>query len=275
MFWPGEGTSLPWTWPRVTGKSPWSPQLKKRQHSPPTLGFTSSDGCHLGVMHLRHSSDLSVMESVLRGLARSVCLVYLDDVQVIGRTVEEHNRNLTRVLERIREAGLRLKPRKCKFSQELVTYLGHVVSARGVETDPEKLKAVRDYPEPTNVKSLRSFLGLASYYRRFVPGFSAVAGPLHSLTKDAPFVWGPDCQNAFERLKKLLTTSPVLVFPDFFRGFILETDASGAGLGAVLAQKQLDGAVRPISYASRSLLKHERNYGITELEALGVVWAVN
>ena len=133
-------------------------------------------------MHLRHSSDLSVMESVLRGLARSVCLVYLDDVQVIGRTVEEHNRNLTRVQERIREAGLRLKPRKCKFSQELVTYLGHVVSARGVETDPEKLKAVRDYPEPTNVKSLRSFLGLASYYRRFVPGFSAVAGPLHSLT---------------------------------------------------------------------------------------------
>jgi hypothetical protein len=214
-------------------------------------------------------------ELVLAGLARTSCLVYLDDVLVIGSTLEEHNRNLRKVLERIRQAGLRLKPKKCKFSQRSVTYVGHVVAADGVATDPQKLEAVRDYPVPVDVKSLRSFLGLASYYRRFVPGFSKVAGPLHALTKkDVKFVWGPKCQSSFEELKRLLTNAPVLAFPDFSRRFLLETDASGAGLGTVLAQEQSDGAVRPIAYASRSLGKHEKNYGITELEALGVVWAV-
>ena len=216
-----------------------------------------------------------LMELVLSGLARNCCLVYLDDVLVMGSTLEEHNVNLMKVLERIRDAGLRLKPKKCTFAQESLVYLGHVVTAKGIQTDPLKLKAMRAYPVPTDVKSLRSFVGLASYYRRFVPGFAKVAAPLHALTKkDAPFVWGPECQAAFENLKRLLTSSPVLVFPDFTRGFILETDASGTGLGAVLAQEQADGSVRPIAYASRSLLKHELNYGITELEGLGVVWAV-
>ena len=122
---------------------------------------------------------------------------------------------------------------------------------------------------------LRSFLGLASYYRRFVPNFAKVAGSLHALTKkEAPFLWTPQCQLAFTSLKKLLTSAPVLSFPHFEKPFILETDASGAGLGAVLAQKQDDDSIRPIAYASRSLQAHERNYGITELEGLGVVWAV-
>jgi hypothetical protein len=99
-----------------------------------------------------------------------------------------------------------------------------------VETDPRKVEAVRAYPVPVDVKSLHSFIGLASYYHRFIPGFAKVAGPLHALTKkDAQFVWRPECQAAFEKLQQLLTTSPVLAFPDFERGFILETDASGAG----------------------------------------------
>lgn len=128
---------------------------------------------------------------------------------------------------------------------------------------------------PSNVKTLRSFLGLASYYRRFVPNFAKVARPLHSLTKkDSPFVWIPDCQLAFMELKQLLTSAPVLSYPDFQKPFVLETDASGSGLGAVLAQRQEDHTVRPIAYASRSLQAHERNYGITELEGLGVVWAL-
>ena len=216
-----------------------------------------------------------LMEHVLAGLARSRCLVYLDDVLVIGSTWEEHNANLEEVFKRLRRAGLRLKPKKCKFAQGSVIYLGHVISKDGIATDPEKVAAVHNYPVPTNIKSLRSFLGLASYYRRFVPGFSRVAGPLHAMTrKDALYCWGSDCQSSFEELKRRLTTSPVLVFPDFSRCFILETDASIAGLGAVLAQEQPDSTKRPIAYASRSLLKHERNYGVTELEGLGVVWAV-
>ena len=165
-----------------------------------------------------------------------------------------------------------MKPKKCTFAQESVIFLGHAATAKGIQADPLKLEAMRAYPVPTDVKSLQSFIGLASYYRRFVPGFAKVAAPLHALTKkDPPFVWGLECQTAFE---DLLTNSPVLAFPDFTRGFILETDASGTGLGAVLAQEQIDGSVRPIAYASRSLFKHELNYAITELEGLGVVWAV-
>ena len=216
-----------------------------------------------------------LMEIVLAGLARSKCLVYLDDVLVIGSTWDEHKKNLEDVFKRTHQVGLRLKLKKCKFAQKSVVYLGYVITKDGIETDPEKVEAIQSYPVPTDIKSLRSFLGLASYYRRFVPGFSKVAEPLHALTKkDTLFIWGPDCQLSFEKLKQLLMTSLVLAFPDFSQRFILETDASGAGLGAVLAQEQSDGTTRPVAYASWSLLKHERNYGITELEGLGVVWAV-
>ena len=214
------------------------------------------------------------MEVVLAGLAWDGVLVYLDDVLVVGSTLEEHNRKLATVFQRIRDAGLRLKPKKCRFAQEEVEYLGHVVSADGVRTDPKKVDAVRNFPTPVDVKALQSFVGLASYYRRFVPGFSKIAGPLHALTKKgAPFVWSEACEVSFTKLKDLLTTALVLAFPDFRKLFILETDASGAGLGAVLAQKQEDGSVRPVAYASRSLLRHEGNYGIKELKGLGVVWA--
>lgn len=164
-----------------------------------------------------------LMEVVLAGLVGRRCLVYLDDIIIFGRTVEEHNQNLMEVLKRLREAGLRLKTTKCKFLQLEVKYLGHVVSGNGVCTDPAKLEAVRDFPTPTSVKMLRSFLGLASYYRRFIPKFSKVAGSLHALTKkDVPFVWTPSCQLAFEELKRLLTSSPVLAYPDFGELFMLE-----------------------------------------------------
>ena len=216
-----------------------------------------------------------LMEVVLADLARHCCLVYLDDVLVMGTTFEEHQRNLTKVLDRLRDAGLRLKPKKCCFAKLEVEYLGHVVSAQGVRTDPKKLKAINEYPTPTNLKTLCSFLGLASYYRKFIANFSKVANPLHALTrKDVPFVWTAQCQAAFERLKELLTSAPLLSFPRFDQPFLVETDASLNCLGAVLAQKQDDGLVRPLAYASRSLQPHEKNYGITELEGLGVVWAV-
>ena len=125
------------------------------------------------------------------------------------------------------------------------------------------------------LKQVRSFLGLASYYRRFIPSFSVFAGPLYALTKkDAVFLWSESCADAFAQLKTLLTRAPILAFPDFSSSFRLETDASGLGLGAILSQQQEDGTVRPIAYASRTLQQHERNYAPTELEALGVVWAV-
>ena len=216
-----------------------------------------------------------LMETVLAGLTRSCCLVYLDDVMVIGKNFFEHLDNLRNVFERFRIANLKLKPEKCCLAGSEVLYLGYVVSREGILADPAKIDAVKNFPQPFDVRSLRSFLGLASYYRRFIENFSSVASPLYELTrKDVGFSWESIHHNAFCKLKQLLISAPVLAFPDFARGFILETDASGVGLGAILAQSHEDGTVHPIAYASRTLQQHEKNYAITELEALGIVWAI-
>ena len=156
-----------------------------------------------------------------------------------------------------------------------VEYLNYRVSENGISADPAKVQAMNAFPRPKDLKHVRSFLGLASYYRRFIPQFSKVASPLYALTrKDAPFVWADVCEIAFTELKCLLTNAPVLAFSDFTREFHLETNASGLGLGAVLSQEQSDGTTRPLAYASRTLQPHERNYATTEMEALGVVWVV-
>ena len=216
-----------------------------------------------------------LMETVLAGLTCDCCMVYLDDILVIGRTFSEHIQNLRQVLQRLRDAGLRLKLAKCHLLAESVEYLGYVVTEQGISTDPKKLEAIQGFPVPSDLRSLRSFLGLKSYYHRFIPSFSRVASPLFALTKkEVPFEWSSSCQEAFESLKQLLMGAPVLAFPKLGQGFILETNASGTGLGAVLAQEQPDGSVRPVAYASRTLQPHERNYGVTELEALGVVWVI-
>ena len=158
----------------------------------------------------------------------------------------------------MQEANLRLKPTKCHLVRREVEYLGYIVSEKRIAADPQKVEAVQTFPVPNNLKCLRSFLDLASYYRRFIQNFSIIANPLYALTrKDAVFHWSPACQEAFDRLKMVLTNAPLLAFPDFNRDFLLETDASGIGLGAVLAQKQADGSVRPITFASRTLQKHE------------------
>ena len=216
-----------------------------------------------------------LMETLLAGLIGKICLVYLDDVLVLGKTTQEHLQNLEAVWHRLHQAGLRLKPSKCSLFRDEVEYLGFRVSPHGIATDTKKVKAIRDYSIPTDVRALRSFLGLVSYYQRFVPGFSVVANPLFALTrKDAPFDWSPDCQGAFQTLKDILSSASVLAFPDFTKEFILETDASIQGLGAVLSQAQTEGGTRPIAFASRTLQAHEKNYGITELEGLAVIWAV-
>ena len=255
-------------------------QVKMEPSSKEKTAFVTHSGLYeFGVMPFglvnAPSTFQRLMESVLVGLSGEKCIVYIDDILIPGATWPEHLQNLRQVFERLRSANLKLKSKKCRLAEREVEYLGYVISEDGLSTDPEKIRAVREFPVPHDVKTLRSFLGLASYYRRFVPNFSAVARPLHALTKkEVPFDWTESCQESFVRLKELLTTSPILVLPDFQRDFMLETDASGQGLGAVLAQKQEDGLIRPIAFASRTLQPHERNYGITELEGLGVVWAM-
>ena len=215
-----------------------------------------------------------LMERVLEGLTPARCQVYIDDVLVVGATFEEHLTNLEAVFVRLREAHLKLKPTKCQLMRSEVQYLGYRVSAEGISPDPTKLEAVKSYPAPTNVHKLRSFNGLASYYKRFVPNFARIARPLHNLTKkDVKFFWTNKCQEAFEQLRGKLIEAPVLAYPDFKLPFKLETDASGSGLGAVLSQEH-DGVTRPVAYASRSLHGAEERHSATELEALGIVWAV-
>ena len=212
-----------------------------------------------------------LMETVLAGLNWQICLIYLDDIIVHGESFEAMLTNLDRVLSKLQEAGLKLKPRKCQLFKKEVEYLGHIVSASGIKTDPKKIQAVRDWPEPNNVTELRSFIGLCSYYRRFILGFANIAKPLHRLTsKGEPFVWTCECSQAFEKLKNCLCEAPTLAHPDFTKEFILDTDASDFAIGAVLSQV-FDGKERVIAYASKTLTKAERRYCVTRKELYALV----
>ena len=212
-----------------------------------------------------------LMEKVLTGLQWRTLLLYLDDVIVFGSSFQQHLERLEEVLKRFRHAGLKLKPSKCELLKPRVAYLGHVVGPDGVQTDPKKIEAVRNWPTPQCQTDLRTFLGFAGYYRRFVPGFATTAKPLSALTgQNARFEWTSACQTAFDELKQALLTAPVLAYPQSKTEFILDTDASGDGLGAVLSQVQ-DGEERPVAYWSKTLSPAERNYCVTRRELLAVV----
>ena len=219
-------------------------------------------------------------------------LVFLDDLIVYSRTLEEHEANLRQVLQRLREFGLNLSPGKCEFFCKTVSYLGHLVSEDGIRCDPSKVEAVRDWPRPDNMKELKSYLGFASYYRKFISGFSVLAQPLNALLKGytrlgpndrmrtdhaavrKPFrsAWTAECEEAFLALKDKLGHAPVLAIADPHLPYELHTDASAAGLGAALYQKQ-NGVLRPVAYASRSLSVSESRYPAHKLEFLALKWA--
>lgn len=215
-----------------------------------------------------------LMERVLAEIPRSRCVVYLDDLLVHASDFDRALGNLQEVFEAIRQAGLRLNPAKCRLLTRETQFLGHVVSAHGVATDPAKVAAVQNWPPPANVTELRSFLGLASYYRRFVRGFATIAKPLHRLTdKGQPFDWDDVCAGAFTQLKTDLTEAPILAYPDAEQPFIVDTDASNVGVGAVLSQS-VGGVERAVAYFSRTLNRAERNYCVTRRELLAVVLAL-
>ena len=215
-----------------------------------------------------------LMETVLRGLQWKSLLLYLDDVIVFSSDVESHITRLEEVFCRLRAANLKLKPAKCELFKTKVKYLGHIVSEEGVATDPEKVSAVRDWPTPGCTSQLRKFLGTVGYYRRFCPGLATVAKPLNALTKKGvAFIWTEECQEAFEELKDLLVSSPILGYPDPELPYVLDTDASLSAAGGVLSQVQ-DGVERPIAYFSKTFSKPERNYCVTRRELLAVVLSV-
>eukprot|EP00253_Pinus_taeda_P006753 PITA_06753 len=213
---------------------------------------------------------MCLMNSIFHQYLDRFVLIFIDDILVYSRTMEEHQEHLRKVLQTLREHQLYAKFSKCDFFKEEIQYLGHVITKEGIAVDPEKIKAIMDWPVPKDVADVRSFMGLAGYYRRFVEGFSKVAFPITSLQKKGKtFHWTPNCQKSFEQLKQLLTTAPILRIADPDKDYVVCTDASKEGVGGVLMQ---EGKV--VTYESRKLKEHEQKYSAYDLELTAVIHAL-
>ena len=222
-----------------------------------------------------------LMQNCLRELNLQFTLIYLNDVIVYSRMQEDHLTHLQAVLDHFAYHGLKLKPSKCHFFKENITYLGHEIPAKGMLPGQEGIKKITNMGPPTTVTGIRKFVGAVGYFRHFIKNFSRIARPLDDLTscensklKNHPVTLMPTALVAFETLKKKCMTVPVLAFADLEKPFVLETDASGIGLGAVLLQKQEDGKLHPVTYASRALHGSQKNYYSSQLEFLALKWAI-
>ena len=201
--------------------------------------------------------------------------MYLDDILVTGSTEEENLSNLAQVLTRLESAGMRLKREKCAFMLKSVSYLGHVISSEGLRTGDLKVKALVDAPHPRDLTELRSFLGMVTYYGKFLPNLATVLSPLYRLLRHSvSWCWGTKQARAFSRVKKLLQSNRVLTHFDDQLPLLLECDASPYGLGAVLSHRMPDGMERPVCFTSRTLTKAEQNYSHLDKEALAIVFGV-
>ena len=215
-----------------------------------------------------------LMVHIMSPLLYETCLVYLDDCIVYSRTFEEHIQRLDEVLTRMGKSNLKCLPKKCQLFSQEVQFLGHRVSSEGVATCEDKVKAVKEWPVPRNIKELKSFLGLASYYRRFIKSFSTISAPLNKLTqKKQTFQWTAEAQDAFDILKDTLTKAPILGFPNTTDQYWLDCDASSFGISGVLSQIQ-DGTERVIAYFSKTLNRAQRQYCVTRRELLAIVESV-
>ena len=215
-----------------------------------------------------------LMEIVLHGLIGKICYVYLDDIVCYSSTPQQHLADLRQILQRLQRSCLTVNIQKCVFGCSSMKYLGHIVGNNGLRTDPEKVQGIFDYPIPTNVKQLERFLGMVTWYGKFIPHLASIAAPLNQLRhKTAKWEWTDECTASFSQMKSILASEPVLVYPDLSRSFVIHTDASNTGLGAVLLQ-EIDGELHTIAYASRSLDVCEQNYSTTERECLAVIWAL-
>jgi hypothetical protein len=215
------------------------------------------------------------MNEILSPVIGDCALVYIDDIIIYSRNLADHARDVGRVLSLIEKAGLKLKASKCYFGQTSVELLGFVISADGISANPDKIAAIRDLAVPTSVKGIRSFCGLANYYRQCVPNYATIAEPLLALTrKSARFYWSSECQGAFEQLKAALVSKRVMAYPDPHRPYKLYTDACDYAVGAILVQLDAKGTERPIQYISHQLSTTQRKWATIEKEAYAVVYAI-
>lgn len=213
---------------------------------------------------------MSLMNGVFRTYLDHFIIIFLDDILIYSRTMEEHEGHLRQVMQCLRENQLYANLAKCDFFQSEVNYLGHVVLGEGISVDPSKIQVIVDWPAPTNISEVRSFMGLARYYRRFVQSFSQIEPPITSLQrKGKKFVWSEQCEATFRTLKELIFSAPILAVPDPSRDFMVCTDASLEGIGAMLMR---NGCV--VAYESRKLKNHKLNYPVHDLELAVVVHAL-
>ena len=216
------------------------------------------------------ASFMDLMNRVFQPYLDTFIIVFIDDILVYSGSSEEHSEHLRIVLQTLREWQLYAKLSKCQFWLNRVAFLGHVISVEGVSVDPKKIEVVVNWKPPKNVSEVRSFLGLAGYYRKFVEGFSKIAAPLTKLTrKDVKYDWVDACQQSFKELKGRLTSALVLALPNGRDGFVVYSDTSRQGLDCVLMQND-----RVIAYASRQLKKHEENYPTHDLQPAAVAFAL-
>ncbi|KAK2367199.1 hypothetical protein QL285_080510 [Trifolium repens] len=216
-----------------------------------------------------HATFQSLMNHIFQHALRKYVLVFFDDILVYSSTWQEHLKHVEAVLTVLQSNTLFVKLSKCSFGVSEIDYLGHVVTGKGVTMEKDKVQAVRDWPVPKNVKQLRGFLGLTGYYRRFIKSYAKIAAPLTDLLKKEAYQWNDQAEMAFQQLKNVVTTAPVLALPDFQKPFILETDASGTGIGAVLHQ---DG--HPISYFSKKLVPRNQKKSAYFREMLAIAEAI-
>ena len=255
-------------------------QIKLREEDTSKTAFTTGRGLYeftrtpFGLI-TSGAAMQSVIERVLNGLNNKICLVYIDDVIVVGKTLEEHDKNLSLVLERLKNFGYKVSIQKCTFRAKQVECLGHVISSKGILPNPDKVEALLKKQIPKTIKQVKSFLGAAGYYRRFIHNYSTIAYPLTELVKkDKKFGWTTSCQEAYDEILDKLTNPPVLTYPNYNRKFIVTTDASLDGIGAVLSQEDIEGKERPLAYYSRKLNHAEKNYPVFHLEGLAIKTAL-
>ena len=195
----------------------------------------------------------------LSGLDSDRILAYMDDIVEFSKTFEDHIVNIEQLFARLRESGISLKLSKCIFASDKVDFLGFELSRTGIKPQIRLTEAIESYKRPATKKELRGFLGLAGFYRAFIPNFADISAPLNSLTNDnVPFIWTDECEEAFMRLKMKLTSEPVLKFPDLNQPFVVEVDASNHAVGGILSQKGSDEQLHPVAYFSTALRKAQK-----------------
>ena len=231
-------------------------------------------------LHIAPSIFTRMMKKLIDPIGDSDIFHFMDDCLVASATWEEHTKSLARLLRRLQETGLTAKPSKCKMGFESIEFLGHILQQGTISPNEKNIEKMQNAPRPTTKKGIRSFVGMCGFYQKFIPNFNMLTAPLTELTKKAsPEVvkWNPECETAFQTLKELLVSRPILQLPDLNRPFILRTDASGIGIAATLMQEDNEhpDILHPVAYASRKLNTAERNYSTVEQECLALIWGID